>query len=76
MTYDTMSVPTDGSEAVDPTLDHAFDLVGAFDSTVHALFVADTNRDRLTVVGTELVEEYAVNRDVDVGEQSGLGEFG
>lgn len=78
MTYDTILVPTDGSDAVEPALEHAFDLAKAFDSTVHALYVADTNRDSVTVVGTEVVDalvevgEAAVASIVDRGDRQGI----
>lgn len=65
MTYDTILVPTDGSDAADPALAHAFDIAEAFDSTVHAIYVADTNRDTVTVIGTEVVDAL-----VEVGEEA------
>lgn len=65
MTYDTILVPTDGSDAVDPAIEHAFDRAEAFDSTVHALYVADTNRDSVTLVGTDVFDAL-----VEVGEEA------
>lgn len=65
MTYDAILVPTDGSDAVDSAIEHAFDLAEAFDSTVHALYVADTNRDSVTLVGTDVVDAL-----VEVGEEA------
>jgi len=76
--YDTLLVPTDGSEAVDPALEHAFNLADAFDSTVHALYVADTNRDSVTLIGTDVVDalvevgESAVASIVERGERRGI----
>lgn len=39
--YDTILVPTDGSETVDRTLPHALRLAADHDATVHALSVVD-----------------------------------
>ena len=39
--YETLLVPTDGSESVDRTLPHALRLAADHDATVHALYVVD-----------------------------------
>jgi nucleotide-binding universal stress UspA family protein len=39
--YETLLVPTDGSETVDRTLPHAISLAADHDATVHALYVVD-----------------------------------
>jgi len=39
--YDDVLIPTDGSEAVERTLDHAIPLASTHDATVHALYVVD-----------------------------------
>jgi nucleotide-binding universal stress UspA family protein len=39
--YDRILVPTDGSEGVDRTLEHALALARDHDATVHALYVVD-----------------------------------
>lgn len=39
--YDTILVPTDGSEEFEAVIDTAGDIAGRYDATVHALFVAD-----------------------------------
>jgi nucleotide-binding universal stress UspA family protein len=39
--YDEILVPTDGSEGVDRTLEHALTLARDHDATVHALYVVD-----------------------------------
>lgn len=67
--YDDILVPTDGSDGVDRTLDHALDLAKNHDATVHALYVVDRRlyfaaddedresvRDRLEADGAEAVE--------------------
>jgi len=40
--YETILVPTDGSEGALAAADHAIDVAGRYGATVHALFVADT----------------------------------
>lgn len=78
MTYDTILVPTDGSDAVDSAIEHALELAEAFNSTVHALYVADTNRDSVTLVGTDVVDalvevgDEAVESIVKRGENRGV----
>jgi nucleotide-binding universal stress UspA family protein len=39
--YDAILVPTDGSDGVDRTLDHAVEMARNHDATVHALYVID-----------------------------------
>ncbi|QCJ46609.1 MULTISPECIES: universal stress protein [Haloprofundus] len=54
--YDTILLPTDGSDGSEQAAKHAFDLARQYDATVHVLYVADTQRDSLTTVGTEVVD--------------------
>jgi nucleotide-binding universal stress UspA family protein len=49
-------VPVDDSEGADNAIGHAADIANRFDATVHILFVADTNRDSVTTVGTDVVD--------------------
>ena len=44
MTYDSILVPTDGSDHADRATAHALSLASAFDATVHALGVVDIAR--------------------------------
>ena len=39
--YETLLVPTDGSETVERTLPHALSLAADHDATIHALYVVD-----------------------------------
>ena len=39
--YDTILVPTDGSESAMEAADNAIELATAFDATIHALYVVD-----------------------------------
>ncbi|MDQ2055070.1 MULTISPECIES: universal stress protein [Halobellus] len=54
--YETILVPTDGSDQADAALDHAVSLARENDATIHLLYVADTNRDSVTTVGGRVVD--------------------
>ena len=54
--YDDVLLPFDGSDGAADVLDHAADLARFVDATVHVLFVADTARDSVTVIGGEAVD--------------------
>ncbi|MBB6645579.1 universal stress protein [Halobellus ruber] len=54
--YETILVPIDGSDQAQAALDHAVALAEEHSSTVNLLYVADTNRDSLTVQGGEVVD--------------------
>jgi nucleotide-binding universal stress UspA family protein len=54
--YDPIVFPTDGSEAADAALSYAFAVADYHDATLHALHVADTNQDSLTLLGDEVVD--------------------
>ena len=53
--YETLLVPTDGSETVDRTLPHALELAADHDATVHALYVVDRRVVRAS--SDDLVED-------------------
>lgn len=78
MTYDTILIPTDGSDEIETTLNHAFDVADAFGSTVRALYVEDTARYSVTIVGREIVEAYVRKREkvvaavIEGGNQRGV----
>lgn len=40
--YDNILLPTDGSESMDPVIDHAVELATVHEATLHALYVANT----------------------------------
>lgn len=40
--YDRILVPTDGSPGMGPVVDHARELAGVHDATLHGLYVVDT----------------------------------
>ena len=54
--YDDVLLPFDGSDGAVDVLGHAADLARFVDATVHVLFVADTARDSVTVIGGETVD--------------------
>jgi nucleotide-binding universal stress UspA family protein len=80
--YDTILVPTDGSEGADRAVEHALELAATYDATVHALFVVDTaalvDLDE-AAVDSDLVAESlgdrgqeAVERIADRAEAAGV----
>ncbi|MGM0590971.1 MAG: universal stress protein [Halobacteriota archaeon] len=77
--YDTVLVPTDGSDGVDEALEHALGVATA-DATIHALYVVDRRlyfaadendrdavRERLESEGNGAVEHVA-----SIAEQAGV----
>ncbi|MFC7235524.1 universal stress protein [Halosegnis marinus] len=72
--YETILLPYDGSEGAAEVLHHAAEIANWADATVRVLYVADTNRDSVTVVegrtvdvleeeGREIVDEAAETLD-------------
>lgn len=54
--YDSILVPTDGSRVAGNAIDHALELAGRFDATIHALYVVDTEQ----ASGAGLGEDFGV----------------
>ncbi|MFB6251336.1 MAG: universal stress protein [Halobellus sp.] len=54
--YETILVPTDGSDQATAALDHAAELARTSDATLHLLYVADTNRDSVTTLGGQVID--------------------
>jgi nucleotide-binding universal stress UspA family protein len=54
--YDDILCPFDGSEGANEVLHHVSQIAHWADATVHLLYVADTNRDSVTVVENEVVD--------------------
>ena len=63
--FDRILFPTDGSEGAEEALEYALELARTHGATLHVLFVADTNRDSVTLVGTDVVDALTA-----VGEES------
>ncbi|MCF2165365.1 universal stress protein [Halobacterium salinarum] len=57
--YEDVLVPFDGSEGAAEVLHHASEIAHWADSTIHVLYVADTNRDSVTVVEGQTVDALA-----------------
>ncbi len=53
--YDTILVPTDGSEVAENAVAHAVDVAEKYDADVHALYVIDTSAMDISL-GTEQVD--------------------
>ncbi|WP_436900919.1 universal stress protein [Halovenus halobia] len=54
--YDDILLPFDGSDGAAETLHHVAEIAHRADATIHLLFVADTTRDSVTVVETDVVD--------------------
>jgi nucleotide-binding universal stress UspA family protein len=68
--YDTILVPTDGSDVAEIAVDHALDLAEKYDATLHTIYVVDTDAMDLSL-GTEQVERVKSGR---FGEMEDLAE--
>ncbi len=53
--YDTILVPTDGSDVAENAVNHALDLAEKYDADIHALYVVDTSAMDISL-GTEQVD--------------------
>lgn len=67
--YEDILLPFDGSDGAVAVLDHAADIADWADATIHVLFVADTTRHSVTVVGTEVVDTL-VRKGKDIVEDA------
>jgi nucleotide-binding universal stress UspA family protein len=54
--YNDVLLPFDGSDGAAEALHHAADIANWANATIHVLFVADTTRDSVTVVETQVVD--------------------
>ncbi|SEH11416.1 Nucleotide-binding universal stress protein, UspA family [Natronorubrum sediminis] len=59
--YDTILVPTDGSDVAENAIDHAVDIAEKYDADVHALYVVDTSTMDITL-GAEQVDRIHAGR--------------
>ena len=55
--YDTILVPTDGSDASEGAVEHAIELATQYDATLHALYVVDTGAYSSLEMGADIVAE-------------------
>ncbi len=78
--YDSILVPTDGSDGVEQALEHAIDLASNHDATLHTLYVVDRRlyfaaaEEDKEAVRTRLEEEgrEAVERVRELAEAAGV----
>lgn len=54
--YDHILFPTDGSEPADSALDYALRIASEHGATIHVLNVADTDRDSLVQIRSDVIE--------------------
>lgn len=59
--YETILIPTDGSDVAESAVDQALGLADAFDAEVHALYVVDVDSVNLGL-GTEQVDRLRQGR--------------
>lgn len=67
--YEDILLPFDGSDGAAETLHHAAEIAHWADATIHVLFVADTTRDSVTVVETQVVDAL-VQEGKDIVEEA------
>lgn len=67
--YEDILLPFDGSDGAAEALHHAAEISHWADATIHVLFVADTTRDSVTVVETEVVDAL-VQEGEDIVEEA------
>lgn len=54
--YDTILFPTDGSDAAESVLEYALQIAAEHEATIHILNVADTGRDSVTTIRSEVID--------------------
>lgn len=67
--YEDILLPFDGSDGAAEALHHAAEIAHWADATIHVLFVADTTRDSVTVVETQVVDAL-VQEGKDIVEEA------
>ena len=67
--YEDILLPFDGSDGAAEALHHAAEIAHWADATIHVLFVADTTRDSVSVVETQVVDSL-VEEGKDIVEDA------
>ncbi|WP_115865451.1 universal stress protein [Halorussus litoreus] len=67
--YETILVPTDGSEGATAAAEHAFDLADRYGATVHVLYVADV---RMSPISSGMDREEVLDL-IDASEENPTG---
>ncbi len=75
--YDSILVPTDGSDPAETAVEHALDLAAEHGATVHALYVVDRRYPAATkydmvIEGMEEEGEAALDATAAAGERAGV----
>ncbi|ELZ91307.1 universal stress protein UspA-like protein [Haloferax mucosum ATCC BAA-1512] len=76
--YDNILLPVDGSPAAEESIPHVFGLAEQYDATVHVLFVVNTNRDTVGVIGGTVLDaleqegQQVVDEVVERGNERGI----
>ncbi|MFC7156320.1 universal stress protein [Halomarina halobia] len=65
--YDTILVPTDGSDVAETAVDHALDLAERYGATVDALYVVDIDAMEVSL-GTEQIDRLRAGRFHEMDE--------
>jgi nucleotide-binding universal stress UspA family protein len=64
--YETILVPTDGSEGANAAAQHAVDIASRYDATLHALYVVDV---RMSPISTEMDRDEVIQLIDQSGER-------
>ena len=67
--YEDILLPFDGSDGAAEALHHAAEIAHWADATIHVLFVADTRRDSVTAIETQVVDAL-VQEGEDIVEEA------
>ncbi|MFP8953598.1 universal stress protein [Natrialbaceae archaeon A-arb3/5] len=65
--YDTILVPTDGSDVAENAIEHAIDLAATYDADLHALYVVDLSAMDVAI-GTEQIDRFRQGDLADLPE--------
>lgn len=64
--YETILVPTDGSQGADAVVEHAVDIASRYDATLHVLYVVDV---RMNPISTEMDRDEVIQSIDQSGER-------
>lgn len=64
--YETILVPTDGSQGADAVVEHAVDIASRYDATLHVLYVVDV---RMSPISTEMDRDEVIQSIDQSGER-------
>lgn len=64
--YETILIPTDGSQGADAVVEHAVDIASRYDATLHVLYVVDV---RMSSISTEMDRDEVIQSIDQSGER-------